>query len=144
MPPRRVDAQRRVRLRCLRVNSQLRSTLTLLQPLRLGASFAGDSGAGAISSRAVLVRLIATLAEPPDAALSVLQALHDERDGVPSERLPVDFWTGSNLKCASIVELDDYMHVVRVDTAAPAAIWLRSMVEAQLGWLNLVGKGYGE
>ena len=139
----RVHAQRKLPLRCVRVNSQLQSTLTLLEPPALGGVVRGNGfvGLGAISPRAVLVRLIATLAQPPDAALSALQALHDELLGVPSERLPGDFWTGSNLNRASIVELDNYMHVVRVDTAAPAAIWLRSMVEAQRGWLNLVGRG---
>jgi hypothetical protein len=116
-------------------------TLTLLQPLRLDATFTGEE---AIPLRALLTRLASTVEQSPDLQLPLLRALHDELCQMPFESLPDQFETGTNLKRSSVVELDDYMHVIRVDAVVPAAVWLRSMVEAQLGWLHLVDKGGGE
>lgn len=125
------------------MNSQVRpGTLTLLQPLSLEAQFA--SGPQLALPRVVLNRLAATLTQPVEVALGVLQLLHDETCTEPVQQLPSDFGTGTNLKRASVAELDDYMHLVRVDAAVPATIWLRSVVEAQMGWLTLLTKANSE
>jgi hypothetical protein len=117
------------------------NSLTLLQPLRLQARFTGVEQA---SLCALLGRLTISLTQQPHDALSALRALYQELGQWPAQRLPDDFATGTNLKRASVAELDDYMHVVRVDSDVPAAAWLRSMIEAQAGWLELVQKGNGD
>lgn len=114
------------------------NSLTLLQPLRLQARF---TGAEQTSWRDLLRRLTMSLAQRPDEALATLRALYQDLGRWPAQRLPSDFATGTNLKRASVAELDDYMRVVRVDSDAPAAVWLRSMIEAQAGWLDLVERG---
>lgn len=89
-------------------------------------------------------RLSATLSQPAAEALGVLGVLYEEVCAAPFQQLSGDFGTGTNLQRASVVELDDYMHVVRVDASAPTAIWLRSMMEAQMAWLSLLAKANTE
>jgi hypothetical protein len=118
------------------ISEAVSQTLTLLQPQALAARLSF----GPELSSSALHQVAATLAEPAEQGLAALGVVHQELRTAPCEPLLGDFGTGTNLKRASVVELDDYMQVVRVDASAPAAVWLRSVVEAQMGWLTLLTK----